>query len=95
MTGFRSLRLLLKIGTCARVARGRQRVGGFELRGLLGIGLIALLAGCGADGEPEAPTMNGHIGVANGNLYGAASIGVNRGPVTITIGTGRGCYGCY
>ena len=45
-----------------------------------------LLAACGADGPPEAPTMNTTIGIGTDGLFGAAH--VSRGPVTITLGTG-------
>ncbi|WP_299352431.1 hypothetical protein [uncultured Shimia sp.] len=59
--------------------------------GLLGVLLV--LAACGVDGEPEAPTMNGTVGLSTDGAFGAVS--VTRGPVSISIGSGRGCYSCY
>ena len=48
----------------------------------------ALLAGCGADGRPETPTMQTVIGVGPGGVHGAAQVTVGQGPVTFTIGAG-------
>ena len=47
---------------------------------------VALIAGCGADGAPEPPTMHTTIGIGTGGAYGATH--VTKGPVTITLGTG-------
>ncbi len=46
----------------------------------------AFLAGCGADGAPETPTMHTTIGVGTGGVFGATH--VTKGPFTITLGTG-------
>ena len=44
-----------------------------------------LLTACGADGEPEQPTMNAGIAVsANGGTYGG--VGVQQGPISLYFG---------
>ena len=45
----------------------------------------ALLAACGADGPPEAPTMNSTVTIGTGGVYGSTS--VSQGPVSIRLGT--------
>lgn len=65
------------------------------MRVFAALGLVVLLAACGADGEPVTPTMNGNIGVSNGDVYGSASVGIYDGPISITIGASNGCYRCW
>ncbi len=50
------------------------------------LGLLTLLAACGADGEPIQPTANVAIGVGKGGVYGRARVGVSQGPVSVTVG---------
>ncbi len=52
---------------------------------------VLALAACGADGEPEPPqvqtSMNAHIGLgSSGNVNGGASLGLRRGPVSLSLG---------
>ena len=46
----------------------------------------ALLAACGADGPPEAPTMNTTIGIGSGGAFGVTH--VTQGSLTISLGAG-------
>ncbi|MCW8843570.1 MAG: argininosuccinate lyase [Rhodobacteraceae bacterium] len=48
--------------------------------------ITAVLAACGADGPPEAPTMDTTVGIGTNGAFGATHI--RQGPVTITLGTG-------
>ncbi|WP_298837707.1 hypothetical protein [uncultured Roseobacter sp.] len=48
--------------------------------------LMALLAGCGVDGEPVRPTVNGGVTISNSGIYPSASIGLGRGPVSVRVG---------
>ena len=44
------------------------------------------MAGCGADGEPVQPTANLDVGVSSSGVHGGASVGVRKGPWTVTLG---------
>ncbi|MEQ9694223.1 hypothetical protein [Shimia sp. SDUM112013] len=57
--------------------------------------LTALIAGCGADGEPWAPSMNANIGISSGGVYTSANVGVSKGPVSISVGRGCSTHGCW
>lgn len=56
------------------------------LRVVLMISAGALLAGCGADGEPIQPTMSASVGVGSGGTSVAGGVGVRRGPVGLFVG---------
>ena len=47
---------------------------------------LAMLAACGADGEPVRPTLNGGVTISNSGIYPSASVGLNRGPVSVRVG---------
>jgi len=43
------------------------------------------LAACGADGEPEQPTMNATVTLSgSGDAYGG--VGLHQGPISVFIG---------
>lgn len=49
--------------------------------------LVALLAACGADGEPQRPTVNTGISInSNGTVSTSTSMTVNQGNVSLTVG---------
>ncbi len=49
------------------------------------LGLVGLLAACGADGEPEQPAMNAAVVLSgNGGSYGG--IGLHQGPISLYLG---------
>ncbi|MCZ7677126.1 MAG: hypothetical protein M5U35_16425 [Roseovarius sp.] len=50
--------------------------------------MLALLAGCGADGEPVAPSMNANIGAGPGGVSGSAGVTVRKGPFSVGWGAG-------
>ncbi|WP_299662881.1 argininosuccinate lyase [uncultured Ruegeria sp.] len=56
------------------------------LRILLLISGGAVLAGCGADGEPIQPTMNASVGVGSSGTHGAVGVGVRRGGLGVYLG---------
>ncbi|WP_209506568.1 MULTISPECIES: argininosuccinate lyase [unclassified Ruegeria] len=50
-----------------------------------------VLAGCGADGEPEQPiapqpTVSATIGVGSSGAYVGGGVGLSRGPLGIYLG---------
>lgn len=49
------------------------------MRHLAILGLVAVLAGCGADGEPETPTRNAGAEVSESGVSGSLSVGWVRG----------------
>lgn len=48
--------------------------------------VTAMLAGCGADGEPVQPSLNAHVGLSGGGSYVAGSIGLHQGPFNLYLG---------
>lgn len=56
------------------------------LRVVLLISAGALLAGCGADGEPIQPTMSANIGVGSSGTYGGVGVGLRRGGLGVFLG---------
>ena len=52
------------------------------------IALIALVftAACGANGEPERPTMNAGVTVSSGGVSPSVSVGTKLGPVRVNVG---------
>ncbi|XDA97805.1 hypothetical protein AB1M95_17075 [Sulfitobacter sp. LCG007] len=60
---------------------------------LLPLLLLAALAACGVDGEPErpaatdpAPVVTANIGYGESGLRANAGAGFTRGPVTVYVG---------
>ena len=52
---------------------------------VLSLGVAALLAACGADGEPIQPTANVGIGVSSSGVSAGAGVGVTAGPVSLNV----------
>jgi hypothetical protein len=50
------------------------------------LALVALLAGCGADGEPVQPQASATISAGSGGVYAQGKVGIKRGPLTATLG---------
>jgi len=50
--------------------------------------VLAMLAGCGVDGEPVAPSMNAHVGAGPGGLSGSAGVTLKKGPFSVGWGAG-------
>ena len=50
--------------------------------------LVVALAACGADGEPVTPTRDATISLSDHGLSGMARVGMNQGPVSVTVGLG-------
>ncbi|WP_109467705.1 hypothetical protein [Albibacillus kandeliae] len=48
--------------------------------------LLALLAGCGADGEPVQPTMNAGINVSGSGISAGGGVGLYKGPLALYLG---------
>ena len=48
---------------------------------------IAFLCSCGADGEPEMPTMGVHVGVGKGgDVNVSTTVRGSVGPVDVSVG---------
>ncbi|WP_299673989.1 hypothetical protein [uncultured Roseobacter sp.] len=47
---------------------------------------LGLLAGCGADGEPVTPQINGGVTINNNGIHPSASVGLGKGPLSIWLG---------
>lgn len=50
--------------------------------------MLALLAGCGVDGEPIAPSMNANVGAGPHGVSGSAGVTVKNGPLSVGWGVG-------
>jgi len=46
---------------------------------------LTILSACGADGEPEQPTMDVTLGMSSGG-YTYGGVGVHQGPVSLYVG---------
>lgn len=55
------------------------------VRCIAALGLCALMAACGADGEPVKPTANLDLGVSSSGVSAGASVGMRQGPVAINV----------
>ncbi len=49
---------------------------------------LAVLGGCGADGEPVRPSMNATIGVGSAGVSATTGLSVRKGPVSLGVGLG-------
>ncbi len=56
------------------------------VRVILLISAAAVLAGCGADGEPIQPTMSANVGVGTSGAYGGVGLGLRRGGLGVYLG---------
>jgi len=49
-------------------------------------GILVVLTACGVDGEPVQPTANVGVSVGTSGVHTAASVGVRKGPLAISLG---------
>ncbi len=49
---------------------------------------LAMLAGCGADGEPIRPTAQANVGVGSNGVTGSVGTTLTRGSVSVGLGVG-------
>lgn len=47
---------------------------------------LILLAGCGVEGAPVRPSLDAGVTVTRGGIFPSASVGVNKGPVSLRVG---------
>jgi hypothetical protein len=47
---------------------------------------LTLLAACGVEGAPVRPSLDAGVSITPGGIYPAASVGVNKGPVSVRVG---------
>ncbi|WP_037227933.1 hypothetical protein [Roseobacter sp. GAI101] len=54
------------------------------------LALVSLLAlaGCGADGEPQKPQINGNVTLSNSGVYAGTSVSVGPNPFRLGLGLG-------
>jgi len=50
------------------------------------LGLIAVLASCGADGAPLRPSANLGLSIGPDGVTPSANVSANSGPVTVSVG---------
>lgn len=56
------------------------------MRYLKCLGLIAVLASCGAQSDPLRPTANLGLSVGSDGVQPSAQIGATNGPVSVSVG---------
>ncbi|WP_438955532.1 hypothetical protein [Cognatiyoonia sp.] len=56
------------------------------MRYLKCLGLIAVLASCGAQSDPLRPTANFGLSVGSDGVQPSAQIGATNGPVSVSVG---------
>jgi hypothetical protein len=47
---------------------------------------LILLAACGVEGAPVRPSLDAGVSITSGGIYPSASVGVNKGPVSLRVG---------
>ena len=47
---------------------------------------LAMLAACGVVGAPVRPSLDAGVSITPGGIYPSASVGVNKGPVSLRVG---------
>lgn len=55
-------------------------------RACLLLATLAVVSGCGADGEPVQPSLNAHVGLSGGGTYVGGSVGLHSGPFNLYVG---------
>lgn len=53
---------------------------------LMPLGLIAVLASCGAQSDPLRPTANFGLSIGSDGVQPSAQIGATNGPVSVSVG---------
>ncbi len=56
------------------------------MRAVLTMIALAMLAACGADGEPVRPSVNAGVSITPSGVHPSASVGTRVGPVNVSIG---------
>ena len=56
------------------------------VRLVMAFAALAVLAACGADGEPVTPVAAATISTGPGGTYVSGGVGVSTGPVSIWVG---------
>jgi len=56
------------------------------MRFLAVLPVMALLAACGADGEPVRPSLNTTIGVGGSGVHSHTRVGARKGNVSVQVG---------
>lgn len=56
------------------------------MRAAAALVLIAVLAGCGADGEPVQPTMSADVHVSPSGVNLGGGLGLHKGPLSLNLG---------
>lgn len=57
------------------------------MKHLIALISLALIAACGADGEPITPTMATNIGIGTGGVSASTGVTLQKGPVSVGVGT--------
>ena len=47
---------------------------------------LTLLPSCGVEGAPVRPSFDAGVSVTRGGIFPSASVGVNKGPVSLRVG---------
>jgi hypothetical protein len=55
---------------------------------VLALTAMAVLAGCGADGEPIRPTAQANVGVGSHGVTGSVGTTLTRGNLSVGLGVG-------
>lgn len=56
------------------------------MKRMTAIGLVALIAGCGVDGEPVRPQAAATLTFASSGAHVGGVVGIGRGPLTLLWG---------
>ena len=50
------------------------------------VALLALLAACGADGDPVRPSISTTVGVGSSGVHTSTSVSASKGNVSVAVG---------
>ncbi|MCF6315812.1 MAG: hypothetical protein L3J30_05890 [Marinosulfonomonas sp.] len=56
------------------------------MKGIVALMAFAVLAACGANGEPVRPSVNAGVSITPSGVHPSVSVGTRIGPVGVSIG---------
>ncbi len=55
-------------------------------KAIIGLGVVVMLASCGAQNDPIRPTANLGLSIGSGGVTPSANVSAQSGPLTVSLG---------